>query len=53
MGTMKVVGGIAKLAEANRLKTMVENTLPFPDATRDQEPNGRGYAGGKILLRVV
>lgn len=44
---------IAKLAEAEKLKAMVEVTLALSDATRGQELSERGHQRGKIVLRVA
>ncbi len=44
---------IAKLADAEKLKVIVETVLPLSDATRGQELSQRGHTQGKIVLRVV
>ncbi len=44
---------IAKLADADKLKAIVETILPLSDATRGQELSERGHTRGKIVLRVV
>ena len=44
---------IAKLADAEKLKAIVETILPLADATRGQELSERGHTRGKIVLRVV
>ena|GEM_PF-1567914 len=44
---------LAKLADADKLKTIVETILPLSDATRGQELVERGHTRGKIVLRVV
>jgi len=44
---------IAKLADAEKLKAIVETILPLSDATRGQELSERGHTRGKIVLRVV
>jgi NADPH:quinone reductase-like Zn-dependent oxidoreductase len=44
---------IAKLADADKLKTLVETILPHSDATRGHELSERGHTRGKIVLRVV
>jgi NADPH:quinone reductase-like Zn-dependent oxidoreductase len=44
---------IAKLADAEKLKAIVETILPLSDATRAQEMSQRGHTRGKIVLRVV
>jgi len=44
---------LAKLADADKLKTIVETVLPLSDATRGQELSERGHTRGKIVLRVV
>jgi NADPH:quinone reductase-like Zn-dependent oxidoreductase len=44
---------IAKLADAEKLKAIVETILPLSDATRGQELSERGHTQGKIVLRVV
>lgn len=44
---------IAKLADAEKLKVIVETILPLSDATRGQELSQRGHGKGKIVLRVV
>jgi NADPH:quinone reductase-like Zn-dependent oxidoreductase len=44
---------IAKLADAGKLKAIVETILPLSDATRGQELSERGHTRGKIVLRVV
>jgi len=44
---------IAKLADAEKLKAIVETILPLSDATRGQELCERGHTRGKIVLRVV
>jgi NADPH:quinone reductase-like Zn-dependent oxidoreductase len=44
---------IAKLAEAEKLKVIVETILALSDATRGQELSARGHGRGKIVLRVV
>jgi len=44
---------ISKLADAEKLKAIVETILPLSDATRGQELSERGHVRGKIVLRVV
>jgi NADPH:quinone reductase-like Zn-dependent oxidoreductase len=44
---------IAKLADAEKLKVIVETVLPLADATRGQELSERGHTRGKIVLRVI
>ena len=44
---------IAQLADADKLKVIVETVLPLSDATRGQELSERGHTRGKIVLRVV
>jgi NADPH:quinone reductase-like Zn-dependent oxidoreductase len=44
---------IARLADGERLKAIVETILPLSDATRGQELSERGHTRGKIVLRVV
>ena len=44
---------IAKLADAEKLKAIVETILALSDATRGQELSERGHQRGKIVLRVV
>ncbi len=44
---------IAKLVDAEKLKTIVETTLALSDATRGQELSERGHQRGKIVLRVI
>jgi len=44
---------IATLADAEKLKAIVETVLPLSDATRAQELSARGHTRGKIVLRVV
>jgi NADPH:quinone reductase-like Zn-dependent oxidoreductase len=44
---------IAKLADAEKVKAIVETVLPLSDATRGQELSQRGHTCGKIVLRVV
>jgi len=44
---------IAALVDAEKLKAIVETTLPLSDATRGQELSERGHTRGKIVLRVV
>jgi NADPH:quinone reductase-like Zn-dependent oxidoreductase len=44
---------IAKLAEADKLKAIVETVLPLSEATRGQEMSERGHTRGKIVLRVI
>jgi len=44
---------IAKLADSDKLKAIVETVLPLSDATRGQELSQRGHTRGKIVLRVV
>jgi len=44
---------IAALADAGKLKAIVETILPLSDATRGQELSERGHTRGKIVLRVV
>jgi hypothetical protein len=44
---------IAKLAAADQFKAIVETILPLSDATRGQEPSGRGSTRGKVVPRVV
>ena len=44
---------IARLADEDKLKAIVETILPLSDATRGQELSQRGHTRGKIVLRVV
>jgi len=44
---------IARLADDEKLKVIVETTLPLSDATRGQELSQRGHTRGKIVLRVI
>ena len=44
---------IAGLADAEKLKAIVETILPLSDATRGQEVSERGHTRGKIVLRVA
>ena len=44
---------IAQLADADKLKVIVETVLPLSDATRGQELSERGHTRGKIVLRVA
>ncbi len=44
---------IARLADAKKLKVIVETVLPLADATRGQELSQHGHTRGKIVLRVV
>jgi len=44
---------IAKLADGEKVKAIVETILPLSDATRGQELSQRGHTRGKIVLRVV
>jgi NADPH:quinone reductase-like Zn-dependent oxidoreductase len=44
---------IARLADAEKLKAIVETILPLSDATRAQELSQRGHTRGKIVLRVA
>ena len=44
---------IAQLADAEKLKAIVETVLPLSDATRGQELSERGHQRGKIVLRVI
>jgi len=44
---------IAALADAEKLKAIVETILPLSDATRGQELSEQGHTRGKIVLRVV
>ena len=44
---------IARLADAEKLKVVVETILPLADATRGQELSQRGHGRGKIVLRIV
>ncbi|MFZ1056923.1 MAG: NADP-dependent oxidoreductase [Opitutaceae bacterium] len=44
---------IAALVDAEKLKAIVETTLPLSDATRGQELSERGHTRGKIVLRVI
>ena len=43
----------AKLADAGKVKVIVETILPLSDATRGQELSKRGHVRGKIVLRVI
>ena len=43
---------IARLAETEKLKSIVEKILPLSDAARAQELSERGHTRGKIVLRV-
>jgi len=47
------LGEVAKLVDADKLKVVVETTLPLSDATRGQELSKRGHTRGKNVLRVV
>ncbi len=47
------LGEVAKLVDADKLKAVVETTLPLSDATRGQELSERGHTRGKIVLRVI
>ena len=47
------LGEIARLADAEQLKAIVETILPLSDATRGQELSERHHTRGKIVLRVV
>jgi NADPH:quinone reductase-like Zn-dependent oxidoreductase len=44
---------VAKLADAEKLKVIVETILPLSDATRGQELSEHGHGRGKIVLRVI
>jgi NADPH:quinone reductase-like Zn-dependent oxidoreductase len=44
---------IARLADAEKLKAIVETILALSDATRGQELSEHGHTRGKIVLRVV
>jgi NADPH:quinone reductase-like Zn-dependent oxidoreductase len=44
---------IARLADEQQLRAVVETILPLSDATRGQELSQRGHTRGKIVLRVV
>jgi NADPH:quinone reductase-like Zn-dependent oxidoreductase len=44
---------ISKLADAEKLKAIVETVLPLSEATRGQQLSERGHTRGKIVLRVV
>jgi NADPH:quinone reductase-like Zn-dependent oxidoreductase len=44
---------IAALVDGEKLKVIVETTLPLSDATRGQELSERGHTRGKIVLRVI
>jgi NADPH:quinone reductase-like Zn-dependent oxidoreductase len=44
---------LAKLADSEKLKAIVETVLPLSDATRGQELSQGGHTRGKIVLRVV
>ena len=44
---------IARLADAKKIKAIVETILPLSDATRGQELSQRGHTRGKIVLRVI
>jgi len=44
---------IAQLADAQKLKAIVQTVLPLSDATRGQELSQRGHTRGKIVLRVI
>jgi NADPH:quinone reductase-like Zn-dependent oxidoreductase len=44
---------ISQLADAQKLKAIVETILPLSDATRGQELSERGHTRGKIVLRVI
>ena len=50
---IQALGAVATLAEAEKLKAIVETILPLSDATRGQELSERGHTRGKIVLRVV
>ncbi len=47
------LGEIARLADAEKLKAVVETILPLSDATRGQELSKGGRTRGKIVLRVI
>jgi NADPH:quinone reductase-like Zn-dependent oxidoreductase len=44
---------LAKLADSEKLKAIVETVLSLSDATRGQELSERGHTRGKIVLRVA
>ena len=44
---------IAKLADAGKVKVIVETILPLSDATRGQQLSERGHVRGKIVLRII
>lgn len=44
---------IARLVDTEKLKVVVETTLPLSDATRAQQLSERGHGRGKIVLRVI
>jgi NADPH:quinone reductase-like Zn-dependent oxidoreductase len=44
---------ISRLADAEKLKAVVETILPLSDATRGQQLSERGHTRGKIVLRVI
>jgi NADPH:quinone reductase-like Zn-dependent oxidoreductase len=44
---------IAQLADAEKLKVVVETVLALSDAARGQELSERGHGRGKIVLRVI
>lgn len=44
---------IARLADEDKLKAIVETILPLSDATRGQELSKRGHTRGKIVLRIA
>lgn len=44
---------IAALVDGEKLKVIVETTLPLSDATRGQDLSERGHTRGKIVLRVI
>ena len=44
---------IAKLADAGKLKTVVETVLPLEEAHRAQDMSQGGHSRGKIVLKVL
>ena len=44
---------IAGLADAEKIKAIVETILPLSDATRGQELSEHGHGRGKIVLRII
>jgi NADPH:quinone reductase-like Zn-dependent oxidoreductase len=46
-------GEIARLADTEKLRAIIETVLPLSAATRGQEVGGRGHPHGQIVRRVV